>query len=111
LVKAADKKAAENLIFLQYGPLISRVFEYTIREHHFNILHIVALFCMVCFTSETGMDPLWVSDRQVRLSIRGVGGSIPALVDVSLSKTLNPELLPVAVSTAYERNMIVSRFG
>jgi len=27
---------------------------------------------------------------------QGVGGSIPALVDVSLSKTLNPELLPVA---------------
>jgi len=26
----------------------------------------------------------------------GVGGSIPALVDVSLSKTLNPECLPVA---------------
>jgi len=26
-----------------------------------------------------------------------VGGSIPAVVDVSLSKTLNPELLPVAV--------------
>jgi len=24
---------------------------------------------------------------------QGVGGSIPALVDVSLSKTLNPELL------------------
>jgi len=33
---------------------------------------------------------------------QGVGGSIPAPVDVSLSKTLNPELLPVAVSTAYE---------
>jgi len=30
-----------------------------------------------------------------------VGGSIPALVDVSLSKTLNPELLPVAASTVY----------
>jgi len=30
---------------------------------------------------------------------QGVGGSIPALVDVSLSKTLNPELLPVAAST------------
>jgi len=27
---------------------------------------------------------------------QGVGGSIPALVDVSLSKTLDPELLPVA---------------
>jgi len=27
---------------------------------------------------------------------QGVGDSIPALVDVSLSKTLNPELLPVA---------------
>jgi len=38
---------------------------------------------------------------------KGVGGSIPALVDSSLSKTLNPELLPVAVSTVY---MIVSRF-
>jgi len=33
------------------------------------------------------------------------------LVDVPLSKTLNPELLPLAVSTVYERNMIVSRFG
>jgi len=30
-------------------------------------------------------------------SNQGVGGSIPALVDVSLSKTLNPEMLPVAV--------------
>jgi len=30
---------------------------------------------------------------------QGVGGSIPALVDVSLSKTLQPDLLPVAVST------------
>jgi len=27
---------------------------------------------------------------------QGVGGAIPALVDLSLSKTLNPELLPVA---------------
>jgi len=27
---------------------------------------------------------------------QGVGGSIPALVDVSLSNTLTPELLPVA---------------
>jgi len=36
---------------------------------------------------------------------REVGGSIPARVDVSLSKTLNPELLPVAVSTVYESNM------
>jgi len=33
---------------------------------------------------------------------QGVGGSIPALVDVSLSKTLNPELLPAAVSTVYQ---------
>jgi len=41
---------------------------------------------------------------------QGVEGSIPALVDVSLSKTLNPELLPVAASTVYECNMIVSRF-
>jgi len=32
---------------------------------------------------------------------QGVGGSIPALVDVSLSKTLNPELLSVVVSTVY----------
>jgi len=31
-------------------------------------------------------------------SNQGVGGSIPALVDVSLSKALNPELLPVVVS-------------
>jgi len=42
---------------------------------------------------------------------QGVGGLIPALVDVPLSKTLNPELLPVAVSTVYECNIIVSRFG
>jgi len=42
---------------------------------------------------------------------QGVGGSIPALVDVSLSKTLNPELLRVAASTMYECNRIVSRFG
>jgi len=33
---------------------------------------------------------------------QGVGGSIPALVDVSLSKALNPELFPIAVSTGYE---------
>jgi len=33
---------------------------------------------------------------------QGVGGSIPALVDVSLSKTLTPELLPVAESTVYD---------
>jgi len=41
----------------------------------------------------------------------GVGGSIPALVNVSLSKTLNSELFPVAASTVYECNRIVSRFG
>jgi len=40
-----------------------------------------------------------------------VGGSIPTLVDVSLSKTLNAELLPVAASTVYECNRIVSQFG
>jgi len=43
-------------------------------------------------------------------SNQGVGGSIPALVDVSLSKTPNPDLLPVAVST-YEWNRMGSRFG
>jgi len=43
--------------------------------------------------------------------IEGLGGSIPALANVSLSKTLNPELFPVAVSTVYDCNMIVSRFG
>jgi len=42
---------------------------------------------------------------------QGVGGSIPALVDVSLSKTLNPELLHVAASMVYECNRIVSCFG
>jgi len=42
---------------------------------------------------------------------QGVGGSIPALVDLSLSKTLNPDLLPVAVSTVYKCNMSVSCFG
>jgi len=41
---------------------------------------------------------------------QGVGGSISALVDVSLSKTLNPELLPVAVSMVYECNMVTSCF-
>jgi len=44
-------------------------------------------------------------------SNQGVGGSIPALVDVSLSKTLNPEVLPVSVSTVFDCNRIVSRFG
>jgi len=39
-----------------------------------------------------------------------VGGSIPFLVDVSLSKTLNPELLPVAVSTVYECKGSLSTF-
>jgi len=42
---------------------------------------------------------------------QGVGGSIPALVDVSLSKTLNPELLSVVASTVCECNSILSRFG
>jgi len=42
---------------------------------------------------------------------QGVGGSIPALVNMSLSKTLNPELLPVAASTVHECDRIVSRFG
>jgi len=42
---------------------------------------------------------------------QGVGGSIPALVYVSLSKTLNPELLFVAASTVHECNMIVNCFG
>jgi len=42
---------------------------------------------------------------------QGVGGSIPALVEESLSKTLNPERLPVAVSKVYEWNMIASRSG
>jgi len=41
---------------------------------------------------------------------QGVEGSIPALVDVSLSKTLNPELLPVARSV-YDCNRIINRFG
>jgi len=34
-------------------------------------------------------------------SNQGVGGSSPARVDVSLSKTPNPELLPGAASTVY----------
>jgi len=42
---------------------------------------------------------------------QGVGGSIPALVDVFLSKALDPELLPVAVSTVYECNIHVRHFG
>jgi len=50
----------------------------------------------------------WLTDPYFN---QGVGYSIPALVDVSLSKTLNPELFPAAVSTVYEYNMIVCRFG
>jgi len=42
---------------------------------------------------------------------QGVGGSIPALVDVSLSKTLHPELLPVAASTVCECDGVISHFG
>jgi len=42
---------------------------------------------------------LGIRGQQVRLPIRGSAGSIPALVDVSLSKTLSPELLPVEVYT------------
>jgi len=38
-----------------------------------------------------------------------VGGSIPALGDVPLSKTLNPELLPVALRCECDR--IISLFG
>jgi len=38
-------------------------------------------------------------------SNQGVGSSIPALVDVSLSKMLTPEFLPVAASTVYECNI------
>jgi len=41
---------------------------------------------------------------------QAVDGSIPALVDVSLSKTLHPELLPGAESTVCECHVIVSRF-
>jgi len=53
-----------------------------------------------------------LNDDKIRVTMgQGVGGSIPTLVDVSLSKTLNPELLPVAASTVYECNRIVSRFG
>jgi len=37
-----------------------------------------------------------------------VGRSIPALFDVSLSKTLDPELLHVAVSMLYDCHMIIS---
>jgi len=52
-----------------------------------------------------------LGQRSAGLSFnQGVGGSIPALVDVSLSKTLNPELLPVAESTVCECNMIVSKY-
>jgi len=47
----------------------------------------------------TGYEYMYPSFNQ------GVGGSIPALVDVSLSKTLNPEMLPVAMTTVYECNM------
>jgi len=50
----------------------------------------------------------WVAGPSVN---QGVGGSIPTLVDVSLSNTLVPEMLPVAASTVYECNRIVSRFG
>ncbi|TNN22281.1 Plectin [Liparis tanakae] len=41
----------------------------------------------------------WVSGASFN---QGVGGSITGLVDVSLSKTLKPELLPAAVCTVCE---------
>jgi len=47
----------------------------------------------------------YTSGQQARPSIRGLEVQSPPLVDVPLSKTLDPELLPVAVSTAYECNM------
>jgi len=42
---------------------------------------------------------------------QGVGDSIPALVDVSLRKTLNPECRPVAESMMYKCDMIACRIG
>jgi len=50
---------------------------------------------------------IWARVGQ-RLAGPSVAGSIPALVDVSSSKTLNPELLPVAVSTVYQSNVSLS---
>jgi len=56
--------------------------------------------------SDVGKGRLWLACLSFN---QGVAGLIPALVDVSLSKRLHPELLPVAVSTAYECSMIVNR--
>jgi len=50
---------------------------------------LTCLFVVYCYIWRAGPS-----------SNQGVGGSIPALVDVPWSKTLNPELLPVAASTA-----------
>jgi len=62
---------------------------------------------LICFVSKLELESerLWLAGPSLN---QRVGGSIPALIDVPLSKTLNPECLPVAV---YECNMIISRFG
>jgi len=65
-------------------------------------------FAFVKDNNKSGRLGQWLAGPSVN---QGVGGLIPALVDVSLSKTLNPEWLPVAVSTVCESNRIVSRFG
>jgi len=55
---------------------------------------------------KTGLRQLWLAGLSFN---QRIGGSIPALVDVSLSKTLNPDLLPVAELCL--RGMNVRRFG
>jgi len=64
--------------------------------HHSFFWH---LQC-VCGRKQTRGDG--ESGEQERRSIRGSAVQSPPLVDVSLSKTLDPELLPVAVSTVCE---------
>jgi len=70
---------------------------------HFVLIHM----CHISQPSNLSEDfGATVGQCLERLSFnRVVGGSIPALVNVSLSKTLNPQLLSLDVSTVYEYNM------
>jgi len=64
--------------------------------------------------TEEQLDADWLSRLGVGRIIwqkRGICVTRIARVDVSLRKTLNPELLPVAMSTVCECNTIVSYFG
>jgi len=66
--------------------------------------YVVCSYCLFYFHSwMPRLQYKYVGQWSAGLSFnQGVGGSIPALVDVSLSKTLNSELLPVAVSPVYQ---------